>query len=479
MAGFVDALYLKSPVSIQQMFVAAYGWWWYRRRFSASFHEQVAEFASREHWTAAQFRQYQDQQLAELLQAAARSIYYHQVFSEAGVTPATPPREALAKLPLLSKQTLRTRAKDLLTQTSLPKGVIVQRSSGSTGTPTDIYYTLDLHSFELALPEVRSLGWAGVSHQNRRVMFGARKVCHPDQSRPPFWRFSPAEDLAYGSIYHLSPRNLPSYIEFLRRFQPATVMGYPNALNIIARYALQTGDFPAPAKAVLTTSETVTAQVRENIEAAWQCRLYDRYGAVECCMFASQCEHGRYHVSPEAGIIEIVDDDGQPCPPGVIGEVVCTGLRNMLQPLIRYRIGDAARWAIDQACPCGREMPILEAIDGRVEDMCYTPDGRQVLRFDTVFKGVTSIREAQVVQQALDLFVINVVPAEGYNERDTEKLKSNMQLHVGKVRTEVVLVDAIPRRASGKFQAVICNLSREEIEALSRNQPARQAAGIR
>ncbi|MEJ7712195.1 MAG: AMP-binding protein [Pyrinomonadaceae bacterium] len=185
-------------------------------------------------------------------------------------------------------------------------------------------------------------------------MFGVRKVCRFDQKRPPFWRFSPAEDMAYASIYHLSPEFLPHYTKFLRSYQPRVMMGCPSALHTIAQYALESGDLPAPAKAVFTTSEAVTTQAREAIEQAWQCRVYDRYGAVEGCASASQCEHGRYHVSPEVGIIEIVDSEGRHCPPGVMGEMICTGLQNTLQPLIRYRIGDAARWATTQTCECGR-----------------------------------------------------------------------------------------------------------------------------
>ena len=79
--------------------------------------------------------------------------------------------------------------------------------------------------------------------------------------------------------------------------------------------------------------------------------------------------------NPEVGIIEIVDTAGRPVGPGVEGELICTGLQNMLQPLIRYRIGDTARWAVDQYCACGRHSPILEGIDGRVEDADGTTVG--------------------------------------------------------------------------------------------------------
>src|SRR5262249_11706871 len=229
-------------------------------------------------------------------------------------------------------------------------------------------------------------------------------------------------------------------------------------------------DIPFPAKVVVTTSETVTADARKRIEAAFQCRIFDSYSAVEMCVFASQCEYGRYHISPEIGIPEIVDRTGHPVPPGVMGEVICTGLQNMLQPLIRYRVGDAARWAVDQDCRCKRQMPVLENIEGCFEDICYTPDGRETLRFDTVFKGVENIGEAQVVQEKIDLFTVHVVPTNGFDERDAEKIKRNMQLHVGNVHTEVKSVDAIARTASGKFRAVICNLSHEERTHIGQNE---------
>jgi phenylacetate-CoA ligase len=424
-------------------------------------------------WPPEQFRAYQEERLGELLRAAHGSPYYRRVFDQAGIHPGMPLFEALAALPYLSKETLRKRAEDLLTQKP-PRGTMVFNSSGTTGTPTDIYYTTRFHQLATAVAAVRNLGWANVDYNGRRVMFGVRKVCRFDQARPPFWRFSPAEDLAYASIYHLSHRYLPYYLDFLRSYQPAIVMGYPSALRAIAHYALERQDFPAPAKGVFTHAETLLEQDREAIETTWRCKIYDRYGAVENCVFAAQCEYGRYHVSPEIGIIEIVDSQGNASPPGAMGEVICTGLQNTLQPLIRYRIGDAARWAAEQRCACGRNMPVIEAVEGRVEDICYTPDGREMLRFDTVFKGIANIREAQVVQEELDRFSILVIPTDEFDEQEGKKIEHNMHIHVGNVTVEIKQVAEIPRTRSGKFRAVLCNLPEETKASLRINSQQEQ-----
>ncbi len=462
MANFIERLYQFSPIWMQQIMVAAYGVWWYRRRFGPPFKKLLAEFNARAYWTAEQFQAYQEGQLQKVLEAAWQTPYYRQVFKKVGIAQNASPFEVLKQLPFLSKETLRRRAKDLLSQNPPPRGTIVFKSSGTTGTPTEIYYTREFMKLEIVMGVSRNLHWAKINHRERRVMFGVRKVCRYDQIKPPFWCFSPVENMAYASIYHLSPKFLPYYLDFLDEYHPAVVMGYTSALQTVARFALENGRLPPPAKVVVTTSETVTAQARHMIETAWQCRLYDRYGAVEGCLLASQCEYGCYHVSPDVGIIEIVDQQGKPCLPNVLGEVVCTGLHNTLQPLIRYRIGDAARWASQQQCLCGRAMPILEAIEGRFEDICYTPDGRQMLRFDTVFKGVENIREAQVVQDRLDLFTIHIVPANGFDQHDIEQIKNNMKLHVGQIEIRVKPVSAIARAPSGKFRAVICNLPQEQ-----------------
>jgi phenylacetate-CoA ligase len=452
---------MSSPVWVQSALVAAYGWWWYRRRFGVQFRRRVDELREHEHWTRDQFQTYQDTRLGHILSVASRSPYYRRLFMEAGITPSMPPREALARLPLLSKEELRTREKELLTGPP-PKGTVTFKSSGTTGTPTEIHYTREFHELEAATLEARNLNWAGATYRDRRVMFGARKICRFQQERPPFWRFSPAENMAYASLYHLSPAFLPAYLEFLRAFRPSVVMGFPSALYAVAEYALQHGDLPERAHAVFTSGERLDGPMRAAIENAWRCQVYDRYGAVEGCVSASQCTHGRYHVNPEVGILEILDVRGRNVGHGIEGEIVCTGLHNELQPLIRYRIGDRARWAVDQSCPCGRMSPILEGIDGRLEDVCYAPDGRPIVRFDPVFKGVGTIRQAQVIQERLDLFSVSIVPAKDFDTQDIDQIKRNMRLHVGDVRVDVRCVPAIALTDGGKFRAVMCRLSPDD-----------------
>ena len=196
----LDNLYSRSPIWAQQWMIAVYGWHWYRQRYNGYFHQLVAEFTQRDSWTGDQFRGYQEKQLSLLFQAARHAPYYRKLFEEADVGVEDSPWDTLSSLAYLTKETLRKQPKDLLTSLPVPPDTRIFPSSGTTGTPTEIYYTPRFHALEVAIPAVRNLGWSGVDYRERRVMFGVRKVCRHDQSKPPFWRFSPAENMAYASI---------------------------------------------------------------------------------------------------------------------------------------------------------------------------------------------------------------------------------------------------------------------------------------
>jgi phenylacetate-CoA ligase len=456
----IEAIYNRSPIAVQSALINTWGLAWYLRRCGKDFYTKMEQLRSNEYLTLGEFQQLQLDSLNNVLQHARNSPYYADLFSRSLLNQPLRSLEELNEFPTLSKQFLRSNPKSLLTG-RLPRGTIVLNSSGTTGTPTDIYYTRQFHRECSAYFQARLRDWAGVTSRDKRAMFGVRRVCPREQKRPPFWRHSIVEKLAYFSIYHIAPANLPHYADHLRQWQPKIIMGYPSALNLVAKYLIESNQ-EIQAKAVITTSETVTSEIRKTLEQAFGCKLFDQYGAVESTHFVSQCEHGRYHVSPERGIIEILDGDA-PCPPGKPGRVVVTGLENTLQPLIRYEIGDAAYWAEEQTCPCGRHMPIIGGIEGRYEDYCETPDGRRFLVFDPIFNGIKSMKEGQVIQEAIDSFVVKVVTTPEFSEKDRQLMIDNFHRLVGKLNVRIEQVEAIPRTASGKFRAVVNKMKSQPV----------------
>ena len=186
--------------------------------------------------------------------------------------------------------------------------------------------------------------------------------------------------------------------------------------------------------------------------------MREEYSSIENAVFATECEHGSLHVSPDVGVVEILRPDGTPTGPGEVGEVVATGFLRRLQPLIRYRIGDLAAWS-DEPCRCGRAMPVLAEVVGRVEDVLIGPDGRRVTRFHGVFYEIPGLVEAQVVQRTTRRFTVRVVVTDSFDDAGAAIIVGRMIDRLGRsADVDVEPVDAIARNAAGKFRAVVSEL---------------------
>ena len=177
---------------------------------------------------------------------------------------------------------------------------------------------------------------------------------------------------------------------------------------------------------------------------------------------ASECLSGNLHLWPEAGLAEVIDGD-LPVPAGASGELIATGLLNFDMPLIRYRVGDRITLSSNSTqCECGRALPVMASVDGRLDDVLYTFDGRRIGRLDPIFKSSLPIREAQIVQEALDLVRVNYVPSSNFTPGAERSIVERLQARMGNVRVILEQVDELPRGTNGKFRAVVCNLSPEE-----------------
>ena len=156
------------------------------------------------------------------------------------------------------------------------------------------------------------------------------------------------------------------------------------------------------------------------------------------------------------GICEILNDNGKPAQPGEEGEIVTTSFCNREQVFIRYRIGDRAIQGPTDTCACGRSMPRIREITGRVDDTVFIPDRGFVGRFDPVFKGVGGIYEAQIIHESLDLLKVKLVPGPDYSADVEHALMKNLRMKVGSTIAIVVeKVDEIPRGPNGKFRSVV------------------------
>lgn len=451
-----DEAYAKMPVLAQHAAVSAFGATWAWARFGPGFRKHLAGFERRDRWDAEQWASYAERSTAAFVSTAARSVpHYRSAYTAAEHRAAQAGQ--LDCLPLLEKSTLRERPESLIDPERRPRKPRVFLTSGSSGTPIATSWSTDELRASMALREARSARWASTSFAHPRATFSGRMVEPDPDADGPFYRFNAVERQIYLSAFHLRPETAPAYLRAFRRHRIQWATGYAVSFALLAGFVLDAGLEPLSLRAVVTTSEKLTPEMRRRISQAFGCPVYEEYAAVENAFFASECHQGSLHVSPDAGVVEILRPDGSPADPGEAGEVVVTGLLRPTQPLIRYRIGDTAMWSGD-TCLCGRGMPVIAEVCGRVEDVLVGPDGRQLVRFHGIFVGLDNVIEAQVVQEATDRFRLQVVADRRFGQRDEEEMIRRMRQRLGDVEVKVKIVERIPRTAAGKFQAVVSEI---------------------
>ncbi len=463
MSFFQKRVYPVLPVFLQNAAVSMYGLYWRQRRFGGIYQKELRAFKEREFFTAQQWRDYQTVQLRKLLVHAFETVpFYRERYGALGWTKSKFERfelEDLTRLPLLTKKDLRAFGTTSLLSTQREHGGQFYSSSGSTGTPVKILYSMPFHQRLNAAMESRVRNWAGVTGKDARGMIGGRRVLPSADDTPPFYRYNFFEKQVYFSAYHISEKSAQSYVEAMNKYGLVYMTGYAMSNYFLASFIVNNSLDAPRLKAVITSSEKLTQPMRQMFYKAYGCRTYDSYSGVENCGLISEAPNGELLISPDVGIIEVLSEDGSPVAAGKSGEAICTGLLNFDQPLIRYRMGDQLRLRGTRGSE-GREMPIVEEIVGRLEDVIYTPDGRKMVRFHGVFIDLPHVLEGQVIQKTLDVFVVKVVTLSGFSTKEEGVIVERMKSQLGNnVEVAVIPVSEIPRTKNGKFRSVVSELN--------------------
>jgi phenylacetate-CoA ligase len=465
--SFYNKIYNHSPLTIQNCLVSLYGYAWKNRRFGGVFEDELKRAKSRENFSVQQWNQYQQEQLQKLLVHSYLNVPFYQAsFDACGFSENKLDKielDQLNQLPVLAKQQLREfGTTTLISKKREAKGNFFA-SSGSTGTPTQILFSHAMHQRWSAIFEARIRHWAGVNRFTSRGMIGGRRVLPDANAKPPFYRFNYFEHQVYFSAYHISPANINSYVNGINKYGVEYMTGYAMSNFFLARFIKESGLQVNQQKAVITSSEKLTPEMREIFLDVYGCKTYDSWSGVEACGLVSECEHGSLHISPDSGIIEILDENLQPVPVNTLGNVYCTGLINYDQPLIRYAIGDSMSLS-SETCNCKRAMPVIKEIAGRIEDVVIGNDGREMVRFHGIFVGLPNLSQAQVIQHEVGKIIIKIVAVNGsVSPHEKQIIQDRIFSQLGEVELLIEDVSEIPLTANGKFKAVISTVKRNSI----------------
>ena len=420
----------------------------------------------RSQWLSpAQTRELQERKLRRLVHHAYHHVgYYREAMDERQLKPADiATLDDLRKLPLLEKAQVRENLYfDLLSDNHDKRRILRVTTSGSTGEPFLCY--ADQHQLEIRwAATLRSLEWTG-------WRFGDRQARLWHQTIGMSWHQILRERIdawlsrrIFIPAFEMSERDVTRAVSRLRRYGPVLIDGYAECFNFLADYAREHPALGISPRGIVSSAQVLPEESRLSIEQAFRTRVFDKYGSREFSGLAYECEaHQGHHVVGESYVVEVLKD-GRPAAPGELGEVVITDLNNLCMPFIRYRIGDLAV-AVDpeEPCPCGRGLPRLGRIEGRVQSMIVGADGHVVpgSLFPHLFKDYDFvIRQFQVLQEEPGAVRLKVIKAARFDRRVFEEALGILRRYLGEgTRIDVEFVDQIPMVRTGKRQVSVSNV---------------------
>lgn len=423
------------------------GPFWYRRRW-----------LDKTQWLKKdELERIQLQRLQKLVAHCYKTVpYYRELMDKLGFGPNDiKGLEDIKRFPVLSKQDV-LEAGNSIVSTKYPKFLLTTGlTGGTTGTPLSLPRNLFAVENEHAFVR-RQWDWAGLKFSDNTAYLSGRVIADPNQKEGQLYAYDPFMRELILSTYHLSVETARQYAQAVLKYKVKALVGYTSSICFFARACMDM-EIDIKLKAALTTSETISDQMRETISKAFGCQVFDFYGAAERVCYIYTCEKGSYHIIPEYGYTELVPtDDGVENKYGVIA----TGFWNWAMPLVRYNTNDTLI-KTGKSCSCGREFEVVDSISGRTGDVIRTPLGKEYAPtlLARVAKGAHNLLASQIIQDRIDHLRILYVPNDEFSETDLEHFKKHMHRYLpDELQMEFEKVEEVEKTKNGKMNFLVSKL---------------------
>jgi phenylacetate-CoA ligase len=384
-------------------------------------HSTVAvrrELEKTQWWSPERLRELQLQRLQALLRHAQVEVpYYRRLFGESGLDSTDfQDLDDLCKLPFLDKPLIRAHQEEL--KSARARGLARFNTGGSSGEPLIFFIGKERVSHDVAA-KWRATRWWDVDIGDPEIVVWGSPIELGSQDRIRYWRDRLLRTHLLAA-FEMSDAKLDDFINAIRRIRPRMLFGYPSALAHIARHARRRGRpmDDLGIRVAFVTSERLYDHQREEIEAVFGCPVANGYGGRDAGFIAHACPRGRMHITAEDIIVEIVDPGGRVLPAGESGEIVVTHLATADYPFIRYRTGDIGTLSADP-CPCGRGLPVLQAIEGRSTDFIVARDGTLMHGLSLIYivRDIPGVANFKIIQEDMDYTRFLLVTGDGFRSR--------------------------------------------------------------
>ena len=409
-------------------------------------------------------------QVRALLAHCLRHVpYYREALTDARIVPESiQTMDEFRRIPLLPRRIYQEKVSRAL-PTQLPAGTVAtgsNQTSGSSGTPTNVFQTnmSDLWWYAFYW---RDLEWCNVDPTGTLAAIRTTVTTGPELQRmlqgvsQPCWL--PALDplIQTGPSHCMDIRQDPRLqLQWLRSIGPQYLLSFPTNLEALAQLVKREGPLPE-LLAIQSMSGMLTSEAQAKIESAFGVPVKSNYSCAEVGYIASPCPHGAgLHVHAENVLLEVLDEQGKPCQPGETGRVFVTHLHNLRGPFVRYEVGDEVTLG-PALCPCGRGLPLLARVQGKIYPMFRLPVGH--LKHSSVL--ATFLRQMgghwqhQVIQKAADHVVVRLAIDTTWTDPHVEQVKRVVHdFFEATIRIDVEIHDRLALPANGKFQSMICEV---------------------
>lgn len=402
-----------------------------------------------------ELRKQQEKKLLKLIEHARSNVPYYRDSLE-GLSIES--MEDMERIPLLTKKKIRENLNHIRSENLTPERFISNSTGGSTGEKLLFYSDSNAALGGFAL---RGNLWTGWEPGDKQVqLWGA----HYDLSMSRGFYEKLKRMLIHRKIilssYDMTEEDMIKYLKIINRYRPVLITGYSSALALFSKFIRRNKlEVHTPA-GIISSGETLGRDQRENIQSVFGCKVLDRYGCREVGAIAHECgERNGFHIFTEHVVLEVIDENGKHCKPGETGEIVITELNNYAFPFIRYKIGDIGVLS-ERSCPCGRNLPLLEKVKGRIWDVIVGANGNRIVGSLWIIKGIDGIEQYQVVQENRREIIFNMIPGPGFGEIEKSELVRRIREKCGEeMSVNIELVDEIPPTESGKHRYIISRVS--------------------
>jgi phenylacetate-CoA ligase len=402
------------------------------------------------------------------LTALLRDVYennsfYRRRFKDAGLHPRDIKSASdVSLIPVLTKDEIRKSACDMITAGYSVESLLNFKTGGSTGKPLEIHITEECSEIRNACAR-RHDRWTGWEvGEAVGAVWGNPELPKDLKSKLKHWLLAPT---IYLDTMRVSEDAVREFAGKWERVRPALMFGHAHSIYLLALYVRDLGILSISPRGIVTSSMMLIPHERETIEKVFGKIVFNRYGCEELSLIASECEkHDGMHINIDHLFVEFIKENGEPAKAGESGRIVVTDLINRAMPFIRYQVEDVGV-PLDKKCSCGRGMPMMAEVAGRVADFLVKRDGTQVAGVSLIENTLTripGIEQMQIVQDTLELITLNVVEGKAFTEERKASLRAYFQNLFGNgVAVEINPVKEIMPEKSGKYRFSISKVRQE------------------